>query len=259
MVAHSSADAARVVACDSVGSTSTEALSLARAGERGPLWVTARRQEAGRGRLGRTWASEPGNLYASLLLTEPSPAERAPQLSFVAALAAHDAVSRISPALAPNVSLKWPNDVLLGGRKCGGILVEAERCGGVLAAVIGIGVNCAHHPENTRYPATDLSEMGAKVLPDHLFPALQEAMAARLEQWDRGARFDDIRRDWLVRALGLDEVIQAHSGQRKIAGKMKEIDRHGQLVVELADGTRELISAGEITAFSGPPAAARAR
>ena len=79
--------AIRVVVRETVGSTNEEALMLARAGERGPLWITARAQSAGRGRRGRAWASPPGNLYASLLLTDPSPPERAPQLSFVAALA----------------------------------------------------------------------------------------------------------------------------------------------------------------------------
>ena len=84
---------ARLIAYDTIGSTNEEALRLARAGERAPLWVAAKTQTAGRGRRGRTWVSEPGNLYASLLLSDPSPPDRFPELSFVAALALHDAVT----------------------------------------------------------------------------------------------------------------------------------------------------------------------
>src|ERR1044071_2303947 len=84
---------------DTLGSTNAEALALARAGERGPLWVTAKTQTAGRGRRGKAWASAPGNLYATLLLTEPSAPEFAPQLSFVAGLALWDALLCFGPML----------------------------------------------------------------------------------------------------------------------------------------------------------------
>ena len=79
----------RLITHDTLGSTNAEALRMARDGECGPLWIVARSQTAGRGRRGRTWVSEPGNLYASLILTDPAPPERFPDLSFVAALALH--------------------------------------------------------------------------------------------------------------------------------------------------------------------------
>ncbi len=91
----------RHIAFDTLGSTNAEALALARAGERGPLWISAQSQSAGRGRRGSTWVSPAGNLYATLLLTEPSPPAAAPQLSFVAALALHDAVAECAPQLGP--------------------------------------------------------------------------------------------------------------------------------------------------------------
>ena len=102
-----------LIACETIGSTNAEALSYARAGEKGPLWITAREQTAGRGRRGRTWVSQRGNLFATLLLTDPAPPERAAQLSFVAALAVHDAIAAQAPALARRLAFKWPNDVLL--------------------------------------------------------------------------------------------------------------------------------------------------
>src|SRR5207253_1218027 len=95
-----SAAGVRLVSHELLTSTNTEALALARAGEHGPLWVTAARQSAGRGRRGRTWISEAGNLFASLLLADPAPPEHWPELSLVAVLAIHDAVAEIAPAQA---------------------------------------------------------------------------------------------------------------------------------------------------------------
>src|SRR5471030_1551928 len=97
----------RHITYETLGSTNAEALALARAGVRGPLWITARSQSAGRGRRGSTWVSVPGNLYATLLLTEPSPPELAPQLSFVTALALHDAIVACASGLGPVLHVKW--------------------------------------------------------------------------------------------------------------------------------------------------------
>ncbi len=121
-----SAAGVRLVSHELLASTNTEALTLARAGERGPLWVTAGRQSAGRGRHGRTWTSEPGNLFASLLLTEPAPPEHWHELSFVAALAIHDTIADLAPGARPRLAIKWPNDLLLDGAKFAGILTEGE-------------------------------------------------------------------------------------------------------------------------------------
>ena len=96
-------------------------------GERGPLWIAARQQTAGRGRRGNAWVSPPGNLYATLLLTDPAPPDCAPQLSFVAVLALYDAIAACAPALREALALKWPNDLLCRGAKLAGILIEGER------------------------------------------------------------------------------------------------------------------------------------
>src|SRR5688572_23177692 len=159
---------ARLVAYDTIGSTNEEALRLSRAGEREPLWVVAKTQTAGRGRRGRTWVSEPGNLYASLLLGDPSPPDRFPELSFVAALALHDAVTARIPGLAGRVALKWPNDLLIDRNKFAGILIEGEGT----TVVIGIGVNCAHHLDGSEYPAIDLAAAGGHAHPDSLVTPL---------------------------------------------------------------------------------------
>src|SRR6202140_3233481 len=158
-----SAAGGRLLAYGEIDSTNAEALRLVRQGEHGPLWVVAERQSAGRGRRGRRWISVAGNLHASLLLTDPGPAEDWPQLSFVAALAAHDAVVEVAPEIKPVLELKWPNDLLLSGAKFAGILIEGEGREEEGAVAIGIGINCTAHPAGTAFPATDLAAGGASV------------------------------------------------------------------------------------------------
>lgn len=232
-----------LIACDGVGSTNEEALRRARAGERGPLWITARTQSAGRGRRGRSWVSEPGNLFATLLVTDPVQPERAAQLSFVAALAVHDAIASLAPALHPRLALKWPNDVLCGGAKLAGILIEAEGTRPLMVA-IGIGVNCRHHPGDTEHPATDLAAEGAAVTAEALFEALSGTMASRMEQWQAG--FAAIRANWLARAAALGDEIAVRLGTRELAGRFETLDEAGRLVLRLADGRHETIAAGEV-------------
>ncbi len=232
----------RLFAHDTIGSTNADALARGRAGERGPLWITAKSQSAGRGRRGRAWVSEPGNLYASLLLTDPAPPERFPELSFVAALALHDAVAGRVPGLAGRVVLKWPNDLLIDRNKFAGILVEGEGAG----VVIGIGVNCVHHPAGTDHPATDLATAGVRTSPETLFTPLTAAMAARLAQWNRGAGFAAIRADWLARAAGLGKPIRVKSGEGELSGQFESIDETGRLVLRLAGGTMQTVTAGDV-------------
>jgi BirA family biotin operon repressor/biotin-[acetyl-CoA-carboxylase] ligase len=241
----------RHLAYETLGSTNAEALVLARAGERPPFWVTAQSQSAGRGRRGRSWVSEPGNLYASLLLFDPAPAERVAQLSFVAALAVRDAIAREAPALAPQLSLKWPNDVLLGGEKFAGILIEGEAVRGQpVTLVVGIGINCASHPSDAAFPATDLRAHGSAVTPQSLLPSLAAAMLARIAQWDRGEGFAGIRRDWLAAAHKLGESIRVSNGGGERTGQFAGLDAAGRLLLDLPDRTRQEIAAGEVFPLS---------
>jgi BirA family biotin operon repressor/biotin-[acetyl-CoA-carboxylase] ligase len=237
----------RLIAHDVVGSTNAEALVRARSGERGPLWITAAQQTAGRGRRGRPFVSERGNLYASLLLTDPSPADRAAELSFVAALAVRDAVCALAPALAPRVRFKWPNDMICDGEKFAGILVEGESASDrPLATVVGIGVNCTHHPPGMEYPATDLAAAGARVTPEALFRALSRTILVRLAEWDRGRDFGAIRAAWLARTVGLAEMIRVSLPGRVLEGRFEKLDEIGRLLLRREDGALEVITAGDI-------------
>jgi BirA family transcriptional regulator, biotin operon repressor / biotin---[acetyl-CoA-carboxylase] ligase len=244
---HPAATAAgvRLIERAAVGSTNAEALAIAQAGERGPLWIVAQTQTAGRGRRGRTWVSKPGNLYATLLLTGLEQAAVA-QLSFVAALAVHDAISEQAPSLAMRVSLKWPNDLLCDGRKVCGVLLEGESAAGRATVAIGIGVNCAHHPGDAEYPATDLSSSGAAVSSDMLLLSLSRTIMTRLAQWKDSAGFPSIRTDWLARAEGLGRTIRVRLHDRDLTGTFDALDERGYLLLRLADGSREAIAAGDV-------------
>ena len=235
---------ARHLAFDTLGSTNAEALERARAGERGPLWITAQSQSAGRGRRGSTWVSPPGNLYATLLLGTPSAPETAPQLSFVAALALHDAVAEAAPQLGPMLKVKWPNDLLLDGAKLAGILIEGESEPS-FAVAIGFGVNCGAHPDNTAYPATDLVEARALVPPAQILAALAAAMPRRLAQWQRGQDFAGIRADWLKRAAGLGEAIRVRLPERELSGRFEGLDEAGRLLLMQPEGVTA-VTAGEV-------------
>jgi BirA family transcriptional regulator, biotin operon repressor / biotin---[acetyl-CoA-carboxylase] ligase len=248
MKLHPSATAAgvRLWAHDVLGSTNAEALALARQGEGGPLWITAATQTAGRGRRGRAWISELGNLHASLLLIPAGPLENWPQLAFVASLATHDAIAEVAAGRPHQVAIKWPNDVLLDHQKVAGILIESEAG----AAVVGIGVNCASHPQGTDYPATDLATVGASA--ETVLLALSAAMLRRLGQWDGSRGFTVIRADWLARAVGVGEDVRVRLADRDLVGRFEALDARGGLLLRRRDGTATTIAAGDVFL---PPAA----
>jgi len=234
-----------VVRFETVGSTNAEA--LARMDGPSPCWFVAERQSGGRGRRGRPWASEPGNLYASLLLTDAGPASRQPELCFVAALALYDAVRAVSGIDPLRIGLKWPNDVMIDGSKLAGILLEgAVRPDGGIATVIGFGVNCAHHPADTPYPTTDLAAAGYPTDPPAMLAALDVAMRARLADWAGQGGFAGVREAWLLRATGIGRAVTVRLADRQIEGVFEALDPSGAMVLRRADGTRDKISAGDV-------------
>jgi BirA family biotin operon repressor/biotin-[acetyl-CoA-carboxylase] ligase len=231
---------------ESIDSTNEEARRMAAAGERGPVWIWAERQTAGRGRRGRAWDSPSGNLAATLLLCPDRPASECAQLSFVAALAASDMVATFVPSAETRV--KWPNDVLLDGRKVAGILLESVSgtAGKVAWLAIGIGVNLVHHPADTLFPATSLAASGQPApRPRDGLLHLAACFAKWYEIW-RGDGFGPIRDAWLARAAGIGTRIQARLENGEASGMFEGIDETGALLLRESIGTVRAISAGEI-------------
>jgi BirA family biotin operon repressor/biotin-[acetyl-CoA-carboxylase] ligase len=235
----------RLQSYDEVGSTNAEALACARAGERGPLWLAAHRQTAGRGRRGRPWQTLDGNLAASVLRIVTVPPAVAATLSLVAGLAAYDALRACAPGL--DARLKWPNDVLVGQAKLAGILLESEPVAEGAAVVIGIGVNVGMAPAGLPYPATSLTALGRHVRPEELFTALADTWLDYERLWDEGRGMARIRILWLDRAAGPGHEISVQIGERSVRGIFDTLDEEGRLVLKDENGRHIVVSAGEVT------------
>jgi BirA family biotin operon repressor/biotin-[acetyl-CoA-carboxylase] ligase len=235
----------RLVAFDEAGSTNTEAMEHARAGERGPVWFVTTSQTAGRGRRHRPWVAPRGNLASSILEVMQVAPPVAATLGFAAGLALEAALRRLS-ANAAQFSLKWPNDVLAGSHKLSGILLEAESVGDSLAVVVGIGTNVVAAPEGTPTPATSLRALGMNVDAETLFAALSDGWAEYRGIWDNGRGFAEIRRLWLARAAGLGQAVAIKTGGTAIEGTFDTIDEQGCMIVRTSAGRLVPITAGDV-------------
>jgi BirA family biotin operon repressor/biotin-[acetyl-CoA-carboxylase] ligase len=244
----------RLAAFDQTGSTNSEAMSRARAGECGPMWFVTTEQTAGRGRRQRAWIAPRGNLASSILeVMDVTPAVAA-TLGFAAGLSLEAALRAVSVEAALRAggtdpfrfSLKWPNDVLAGRQKLTGILLEAEAVPAGLAVVVGIGTNVVAAPEGTSTPATSLQAIGIQVSAEQLFCALSDAWVEFRGIWDNGRGFAEIRRRWLERAAGLGEKVAINTGAASVEGLFDTIDEAGCLIVRTAEGRRVPIAAGEV-------------
>jgi BirA family transcriptional regulator, biotin operon repressor / biotin---[acetyl-CoA-carboxylase] ligase len=215
---------------------------IAREPVAGRHWIAANQQEQGRGRLGRNWASPPGNLSLTLLMPAPCAVARQPQLGFVAGVAVQRAVTQVLP---PSVEarLKWPNDLLINGAKVAGLLLEGLGNGHMIA--IGMGVNVVAHPPGTPYPATHLAEHAPDATAQTLFEHIVQALYDELEMFGNGAGFPLTRARWKAAAAHLGQMISVTSDQQRLMGRFVDLDDHGHLVLETDTGTC-LIAAGDV-------------
>ncbi|HXU99640.1 MAG TPA: biotin--[acetyl-CoA-carboxylase] ligase [Caulobacteraceae bacterium] len=235
-----------ILVLDEVDSTNAEARRRAEAGERGPMWITATRQSAGRGRRGRSWETGAGNLAATWLFTTPLKAAEAAQISFVAALAVADLATAFVPASL--VSLKWPNDLLIGGEKAAGILIESGTApGGGLWIAAGMGVNLASGPAAADRPATTLAAHMRAPPPPPLvaLEVLAEAADRWRRVWESGG-FPPIAAAWTASAHGLGERCTARLVGESLEGVAEGLDSDGALRLRTADGTLRRITAGDV-------------
>jgi len=228
------------------GSTNAEVRSRAEAGETGPLWITALRQTAGRGRRGRVWEDKGGNLATTLLMTTALPPAQAAQVSFVAALAVADLVDRY--LAEPITRLKWPNDALVQGRKVSGILVESgARPDGQLWLAVGIGINLQTPPQNPERPAAAVGDFLGATVPSQAqaMEGLSQTFDHWLKTWQQGG-FEPIAKAWTARAYGLGLACTARLGHETVEGVAEGLDSDGALRLRLADGSIRCISAGDV-------------
>jgi len=233
----------RHLAVDETVSTNTLCLEYAASGEHGDLWITADHQNAGKGSRGRQWESQKGNLFASLLISDPCEKSRLADVTFIACISVCEAIERFNVADA-TVQVKWPNDVLLNGRKCCGILLESVHYQTVSYVAMGIGVNCLHFPDQTLHKATSLFAEGIEVSADRFFLTLANMVADNISLWNKGKNFAAIRQKWLQNAYGIGLSTVVHiPGHEEIEGIFSSIDEDGYLLLETNGTTRRIATA----------------
>jgi BirA family transcriptional regulator, biotin operon repressor / biotin---[acetyl-CoA-carboxylase] ligase len=248
------------------GSTNADMLALAASGSvcEGD-WLIAQRQTAGRGRQGRAWVSPPGNLYASGLVELRAGDPSASTLALVAGVAvcstlvAPDLIRGLAfcddglseekprPGSRPGrrdegLTLKWPNDILVGSAKLAGILLERQGD----SVVIGVGINLAHHPDVPDRPTMSLAALGVTMSADTAISTLAPAFACWLGTW-RTQGLPPIRSAWLDRAHPIDTPLAAAlpDGTR-IEGSFDGLTPDCALQLRLPDGTIRVIHAGDV-------------
>lgn len=230
---------------DTLDSTNEEARRMAEEGAPGNTLVWSVMQDEGRGRRGRAWSSPAGNLYASLILRPDCEPYTAAQLSFVAALAIHQAVATVLPA-PDRAFVKWPNDVLIGGRKVAGTLLESRlQSGNKLDwLIIGSGINIVTCPDDLERPATSLHDEDSDANVIQVLEIYTSAFEHFYQLWLRQG-FSPIREAWLDKAYGIGKEIEVRLEHETFSGVFDGLDEGGALQLQTDDGLR-LVTSGDV-------------
>ncbi|MGQ0600701.1 MAG: biotin--[acetyl-CoA-carboxylase] ligase [Anaerolineales bacterium] len=227
-----------------IGSTMDEAKALTEAGAVEGTLVLAEEQTAGRGRGGRAWLTPPGSALALSVVLRPNlRAEHAAWLTMLAGVAVCEAIEQTTIVRA---ALKWPNDVLIGGKKTAGVLIESALRGDELEyAVLGVGVNVteAPPPEAVDYPATCVQAEAPQPV-DRL--ALLRSVLARLEARYAELNSDTMFTDWRARLTTLGQWIEFREGAETVVALAEDATMDGALVLQLESGTRRRLFAGDV-------------
>ncbi len=241
-----------LLAYDELDSTNDEARRLAEGGASHGAVIWARTQSSGRGRMGREWVSNDGNLFVSVLLSPNKKLEALPQLSQVSSLAVLETLQPIVGE-GHSLRLKWPNDVLLDEKKVGGILLESFECTnpeGIKKrwAVVGVGINVEHYPRDVRYPANCLKDAGVELISAKI--VLSRFIHHFIQCYDAWVNdgYDSINTRWKSHAFRLGEEITIESGADTYTGTFHDVDAHGQMCLKMSDGAITCISAGDVMA-----------
>ncbi len=201
--------------------------------------VVADVQSGGRGRMGRRWISPAGNLYISLCLEEIQPA-RAGMYSFLTAVSLAQAMERLCPGI--DVKCKWPNDLLVGGKKISGILLETD---GVDRLIAGVGVNIVSFPETgVLYKTTSLKNEGYAVTRDEM----AQAFLLCFDYWDNRLKTEGaspLLDAWIEKACGIGAPVTVNLPKGSIGGTFYGLDKDGCLLLN-KDGEIIKITAGDV-------------
>ncbi len=254
MIMESQIDSWRLFQYEAVTSTMDEALNYLKSAEpftESGVIFQAAMQKAGRGRYDRAWSSPVGNLYASFVFPiSNAQLSIAAQLSFVGSLSLADALLRfLAPSLKPQ--LKWPNDVLLKGKKIAGFLLESHTFSHRVDPfiIMGMGVNILSSPRDVRYPASSLNEeMGLAPSPQEILATFLAYFDRHLDLWRSGG-FEEIRQRWLEYAFLLNQSVSfapAVNSEKMVEGLFLGLDLRGQLLLKNKEGKIASYWAGDL-------------
>ena len=233
---------------DEAESTNSEALKLANFTDK-PTFIIAKKQTNGRGRIDRLWADPVGNFSGSILIKIDEDLQNLALRSFVAALSVFDAIDQ-KIGKEHVLTIKWPNDILLNGKKICWILLETKNLHHVTALVIGIGINLLYTPKLneahrvTTEPGSIFGETGIKLDPLNFSELIAHHYVLRENQF-RTMGFSKIREIWMARAAKLGAKIKARTPNFEYQGKFDSIDEKGQLII-INNGEKKKIAAAEI-------------
>lgn len=223
---------------DSIDSTNSEAIRLAKANVAGDFVIWAASQTNGRGRHGRTWQAGDNNFYVSLLLDRNIQIQQMPQLSFVVGIAVYETIAYVAKAcnLQLAMGLKWPNDLLINSKKVSGILIESITVSGKIYCVIGVGVNVDSTPLCVDKIAISLRESGiVNVHSDYILNLFINAFEKYFAIWKKYG-FDSIKKRWIKRAQYLNQIVTLNDGVNRVLGEFIDMDHNGNICVRLASG-----------------------
>jgi BirA family biotin operon repressor/biotin-[acetyl-CoA-carboxylase] ligase len=235
----------RLAVHDVLASTSDLCRERAAQGEAEGFAVLALRQTRGRGSRGRGWESPVGNLHLSVLLRPAEEAGRAGQWALLTGVALRQTLAEWAPPDAA-LKLKWPNDLLLDGRKLAGILIDssADASGRLDWLVIGIGANLAHAPTLAGRAAACLAERVAPPAP----AVAAERLLVRLDEWRRVREregFASVRAAWLAHGPHIDEPVTLKLKDRLVEGTFAGLGDDGGLRLRLGDAV-QAFSTGDV-------------
>jgi BirA family biotin operon repressor/biotin-[acetyl-CoA-carboxylase] ligase len=233
-----------------IGSTNDESYRLGIAGEPEGTVVISDSQTKGKGRMQRVWHSPSGtNIYTSILLRPDIPASAAPQLALVTGVAVAELLERYCPGI---VELKWPNDVLINGKKACGILAEMKNIGSkvdfiIIGMGINVNINSAQFPPEFRFQAISISEeTGKEISRLELIIGLYDSLTKWYKEYLQSG-FNAVREKWLSIAPMIGKDIQVIYMDETVTGKAVSIDDQGALIVCTRKGETIKITAGDTT------------
>lgn len=237
----------------SCGSTNALAVEEGAAGLSKPTWFVAGNQTSGRGRRGKTWASEPGNLYCSYLFRPPVKIAELVTLPYLVSLAIRDVFLALG-CKEDEVRCKWPNDVLINEKKSSGILIESSAASGrdTDFVVVGIGLNLVCFPNSAQFPATSVKdEIGGQPDIGSAFKILSHGLQRRLKEWNP-ADVSHMISEWRDCAWGMGLRREIRTAEKSFSATLLGISDQGGLRLRLDDGSETNLYAGDV--FGPPPA-----